>query len=60
MPDEPLPDPVTDAEPPEPATDAEEAEIDAAAEVTTDDLDDAVDAWRKHSPPRFRDLLDAT
>ena len=59
MPEEPERDPVTDAEPPAPPTDAQEAEIEEAAQVTDDDLDAAVDAWKRHAPRAYRDLLDA-
>lgn len=60
MPGGPDRDPVTDAEPPEAPSDAQDAEIEDAAQVTDADLDDAVDAWERHAPRRFKDLLDAS
>jgi hypothetical protein len=38
---------------------ATEAELDAAAEITPDDIARAQAAWRRDASPEFRDLLDA-
>lgn len=46
-------------EPQEPLTAAEEAELDAAAVITPEDIEDAMARWREDASPEFRDLLDA-
>lgn len=34
-------------------------ELDALAEITPEDIEDAQRAWRKDASPQFKDLLDA-
>jgi hypothetical protein len=36
------------------------AELDAAAEITPEDIARAQVSWRQHASPQFRTLLDAT
>lgn len=38
---------------------ATEAELDAAAEITADDIAGAKESYRRHASPAFRTLLDA-
>lgn len=56
----PRPDPPPAALTPPVFDAATEAELDAAAEITPDDLARAAAAWRRDASPAFRDLLDAT
>jgi hypothetical protein len=41
-------------------TPAERAEIERAAEISEEDVDDAARQWRHDAPRELRDVLDAT
>lgn len=51
----------SDEKPEQPPTfdEAAERELDRAAEITLDDIGDAIRAWRTDASPPFRELLDA-